>query len=168
MKNILLCFILLILGFNFSNAQEKEDKKIEKEEKQETEYIATKKAIESAAYKFNASWVNTQKGKRINIQGDGDFIEINKNQGKGYLPFFGVAHSAPIGGNGGIEFDGAISDYEVKYNDDKKRINIQFTVDGEGERFDVSMTVQRGGNTTVTVVSNKRQSNSYNGTTVGL
>jgi hypothetical protein len=159
----LVLFVLILCGTQLITAQDKEDKKAAKEAKHQQEYEATKTLVESGAFIFNAEWVTTQKGRRINIQGDGNTVSIVKKQCEAYLPFFGTAHVGKIGGNGGFEVDGPAENYKVEYNDAKQRIKITFEADGESERMGFVLSIGRKGGANLNVNSNIRDSNRYDG-----
>ncbi|PCE63709.1 DUF4251 domain-containing protein [Sediminicola luteus] len=162
MQKLIMLALILCAGQVIS-AQDKEDKKAAKASQHQQEYEATKTLIESGAYTFTADWVSTQKGRRINIQGDNNTVSIASKNCVAYLPFFGTAHVGKIGGNGGFEVDGPVENYKVEYNDAKQRIKISFDADGKSERLGFVLSIGRKGGADLNVNSNIRDSNRYDG-----
>lgn len=137
-KALLLLMAISLLGIHNSEAQSK--KELKKQQKQKN-YTEIKKLIESGHYVFNADWANTQKGRRINIIGDGNTLNIEGVNATADLPFFGQAYTAPYGGAGGIKFTTTNADYEIDYDDKKLKITIKFEASEASEKFDVYLIV---------------------------
>lgn len=164
MKKIIL--IILLLSFIIPiSAQSRAEKKKIKEEKEIEEYAYLKNFIKSNKFDFEADWATTNKGRRINLTGNANYLKIDNKDADIYLPFFGTAHSGSVGfgGNGGIEFKGAIKNYSVKFNDKKRLVTIKFSAKEKSENFDFSLTLYGNKNANLTVSSNSRSNMSYSG-----
>lgn len=61
------------------------------------------------------------------------------------------------------EFNGLVTDYEVDYDDEDRKIKIQLNADRPQDNFQVQFNIFATGNTTVTINSNNRQSIQYDG-----
>lgn len=154
--------VLLLLLISPITAQTKEEKKKLKEEVAQKEYEAAKVLINSGEYLFDANSTITQKGRRIDLTTNSGFLKINKDKAEAGLPYFGVAQIVNITGNGGIEFDNENTEYQIKFNDDKKRIEVSFKAKNGSERFDISLTVF-GNNSSLDITSSNRDRISYRG-----
>lgn len=163
MKRILILLIIFTFSSTLLKAQTKEEKKKLKEEIAQKEYEATKLLINSGTYTFQANWANTQKGRRINLQGSPTYLKMDDSNVDAYLPYFGAIQSPTIGGGGAIKFEGTVKNYKVKYNDKKKKITVLFNAKNTSENFDVNLSIYKSGSASLSVSSNKRNSITYDG-----
>ncbi|MEG1586513.1 MAG: DUF4251 domain-containing protein [Bacteroidales bacterium] len=104
---------------------------------------------------ISASVPNTT---RFNPRG---FLEIADSTAKGKLPFFGKAYSVPYGDANGVEFDGKMSRKLVEKK--KKAIELRFDIQAKNENYQFFVQLFPGGNTSVRLNSNQRESISYDG-----
>ena len=125
MRKTLIHLAILLLTFNLSFAQTKEEKKKKKEETAIKEYETIKSLIESGVYLFIANWTTTQKGKRINLATNYGDLKIDKEKAKADLPYFGVAQVASYSSDGGILFNNEKVTYKVEFDDKNQKIIIQ-------------------------------------------
>ncbi|WP_299122976.1 DUF4251 domain-containing protein [uncultured Winogradskyella sp.] len=157
---VLLCFGLICLVFScksndtamssnstlaFSELEtllEKEDYYIEMESAIPFNTLATTQVINSLMLRNTGN-----NASRIDLSGDGNFIEIKNDSIKGYLPFFGEQRisSGRYGGTDtAIQFEGLAKDYEKSIIDKKKKLEIEFTTNHKGdnsERYDVRLEI---------------------------
>ncbi|OIQ41352.1 MAG: hypothetical protein BM563_01315 [Bacteroidetes bacterium MedPE-SWsnd-G1] len=161
MKKVFLILLSFsVFGLQTINAQSKKELKQQQKEK---EYNATKKIIESGDFVFVPDWVNTQKGRRVNIAGDGNTLKFEGVKTTADLPFFGVSQTSHYNGNGGITFKNPDTEFSTEYNDKKFKVIIKFKATEKSETFDIQMEVFSNGNATVRISSSSRNSISYNG-----
>lgn len=163
MKKLILLFLFVVIAIP-SIAQTKEEKKQMKEEKAAEEFKATTILTNSGTFKFEATWATTQKGKRINLTTNPNYLKIDNETADIYLPYFGVVHSpGAMGGDGGIIAEGKVENYRVDLNEKKQRTTIRFKAKGKNDSFDFTLTVYPNGNSNLNVNSNSRNSISYDG-----
>jgi len=160
-KKIVLVFLVLGLSVN-SFAQTKKEKKVAKLAKEAAEYDQLKSLVESGSYIINAENLSTAKGFRRNIQGENYFLKIDGGNAEAALPYIGVAQSAGFGSSSGIVFNTAMENYEVTFNDKKRRAVIEMNVKADNESFQVIITASSG-LSNVSVTSSKRNRISYDG-----
>ncbi len=166
MKNIVLFFFTLTLISSLS-AQSNDDKKKKKEEKALEEYEAIKALIKTDEYTIEATWATSNKGKRINLIGNNDFLKINQKEADVDLPFFGQAYSgAGFGGDSGIKFKGTMENYNVELNDKKQRITINFNGKGKSDTYNFTLSIFTSGSASIHVTSNNRSAMKYDGKVV--
>jgi len=89
-------------------------------------------------------------------------LEVKGDTLVSYLPYVGVAHSAPIGSDSGFNFTAPIKSYEDKGVQKGKR-SILVSVTNDGDMIEYHLDVMENGNTSVFVTSRKRESISYSG-----
>lgn len=164
MKNISTIFLLLF-AVSFGFTQTKSEKKALQKEKELKAYTKSKALIDSGVYHFEANWANTQKGRRINLTTNPNYVRVNQPEADIFLPYFGVVHSpvAGIKGDGGIVFKGKIENYKVEWNDKKQKAIIKFNANATSERLSFIITTFKSGNSTISVNSNIRDGISYDG-----
>ena len=157
--------VLLVLGVSLNGFAQ--TKKEIKEAKSEEEYTVLKSLVASESFNFEAENMSTAKGLRRNLQGDNYFLKVDAGNSEAYLPYAGVAQSAGFGSSSGIEFNAAMEDYEVTYNDKKRKAVIKMNVKGNSETLQVIITAT-GEFCTVSVTSSRRSRISYDGKITAL
>jgi hypothetical protein len=162
MKKYIILFTLLVVGCNLIVAQTKEEKKKMKEETAIKNYETNKEIINSGVYGFNPR--SAKGGRRsVSLSGNSNSLVINKDKASGNFPFFGASQSTSYSGDGSIVFNVENVEYDIKYNDDKRRIDVSFKAITKGETFDVKLSITGERSASVTVLSMKRDRMSYNG-----
>lgn len=147
------------------SAQTKAEKKQIKEENAVKEYAVTKDLINSGNFKFVADWARTQKGRRINLISNPNYLKIISSEADIYLPYYGVVHtpSAGLAYESGIVFKGTPKNYKVEINDKKLKIKITFEGKGKNDQFDFILNIYKNGSANLSVNSNIRNSMVYDG-----
>jgi hypothetical protein len=161
MKTILLS--LLVFSFIFVHAQEpkKKSKKELKAEKKAQQIMLTKALIDSKAYVFAATTVNPVKMRTVVLTSEYD-VKIKNDSLFSYLPYYGRAYTASMGGDSPMIFKGPIIKYSTE-NGKKGNYIIKVKVANKSDRLDYSFNVSETGSATLNVISNNRQSISYYG-----
>jgi len=135
----------------------------QKKNKKEQEYQEMIEVIEGSSYAFEVQNIMPTGGR--NIRSTSMYtMEVNGDQYKAQLPYFGRAYSAGYGSDGGVTFDGQAENLEITRNDKKMNLLISFDIDGDGDRYQVSLNVSRSGFGTLNIISTRRQPISYSGT----
>lgn len=148
---------LVFLGFTAS-AQDK------KETRKQSEYAELTALIDGGEYEFIAQRAIPTGTRQIDLTTNPNYLRIIQGNGQADMPYFGRAFSAGYSSSdGGIKFDGPLLEYEIEKNDKKMRITIKFKVKGEDDTYTCNLTVYGLDNASLNVISNKRQSISYNG-----
>jgi hypothetical protein len=160
MKEILVVIVIL-LGFN--QAAFSQSKKELKVEKAIQEYQAMKELINSKQYVFEAGWISTTRGTRINIAGGSNRIAVVQDSAKASLQFFGEVTSIRFDDGEGVEFNNKMEDYQVKFDDEKRRITVSFKAKYKSETYNIYMSITKSGTTYVDVNSNNKRSVTYDG-----
>ena len=161
MKKVLILFLSISLFTSIDVISQ--SKKELKKQKEKEEFQETKKLIESGNYVFEADWATSQRGRRVNIAGDGNTMSMKDKKAKGDFPFYGEAYGGAPYGGGGIEFDGDITDFKIKYKDKKNKLTINFKIRHKSENYDVTINVFGSGSSSVQISSNSRSTMSYSG-----
>lgn len=154
-------FLLLLVMANLSGLAQTNNKK---NQQKEYKYQELKSLIESQQYTFKATRANPGKGRQIDMTTRNNYLTIEQNNAIARMPYFGRAYSGGYGAaSGGIEFDGPMLAYEVRFNDKKKRVNISFKVKANSEAYTCSLLLSSIETVTLTISSFNRQSISYIG-----
>lgn len=162
MKNTTLLTTILLLFACFAFAQS--SKKEEKEKLKEQKYQEILELVKAEKFEFIGRKANPQRGRQIDLTTRPNFLRVNGKNAAADMPYFGRAFSAGYSNtDGGIKFDGEMESYEVEKNDKKRRLTVKFKVIGEGDNFSCTLTISSMESTTLTVISNKRESISYFG-----
>ena len=106
---------------------------------------------------------------RINVRGDGNFIEVQDSIATSYLPFFGEQQMS-TGSYGGrdsaIQFNGMVKDYSIERHKKNDGFVIAFTTKQNNhttESYDVSIIVYLNKKADITVLSSHRNTIRYQG-----
>jgi hypothetical protein len=160
MKRIVLLSILFLFSANISA----QNKKAERIAKKEAAYQEVKQLVENGNFTFNALWLITQGGWRVDTDQITSTLEFNNETITADLPFFGIVQfGLGYGGDGGINFKGTPTNYKIDYQDAKRRIKLSFTIKNKNEVFDVFATIYGSGSTTIQINSVNRNSIDYRG-----
>ena len=162
MKRLLLVFIALILISPQITAQTKKEKKEQKELKSQKDYELMKDLVNSKSFEFNADFLLTR-GNRINITSGSNTLTVSKDSTRANMQYFGVVTTIGPRGSEGVSFDNVMNNYEVKYNDRKKKISVSYTVKNKTENFNINLSIYGSGKAYLDVYSNNKSSVTYDG-----
>ena len=118
--------------------------------------------IEGGEFAYTVQSANPTGGKTVQITSSYT-LEAKDGIFKAYLPYFGTAHIASYGGNGGVEFEGEPTNLKVDKNADKRTITISFNIKNKDESYGCSLVTGGSGYGTLTVTSSNRSTISYYG-----
>ncbi len=79
------------------------------------------------------------------------------------MQYFGTVTSVSFSGAEGVIFDNKMKGYNVKFDDDKKKIVVSYTVKNTSEIYNIFMTINKTGDTYADVYSNNKRSVTYDG-----
>ena len=161
-KNPIIILCLLIFPIILP-AQDKETKKQNKKALRIAQYEQAKQVLESRQFEFEAYWLRTSQGRLRQVDRGQSYLIIEPDMVRAYLPYFGIARSSTVFSGGGISFAGEAEDFRMTAKDNKKRISISFTIEDQGERFDVWIRSGKGLSATVDIMSSRRDRISYDG-----
>lgn len=120
-----------------------------------------KELVESNAFTIDVDRALPMGGRSINLTGSYT-LELRHDSALVYLPYYGRAYIAPIGGGGGIEANDLMEDF-VLDNDKKGNIEMEFKVSGEGDRYRFIVTIYTNGKATIRVTPQNKQGISFHG-----
>jgi hypothetical protein len=164
MKTLLIPVVALALILSSCKASSStagDDGKLSKNEKKDAQYEQIVALIDGGEFAYTVQSANPAGGKTVQITSSYT-MEAKEGIYKAYLPYFGRAHNASYGGDGGIEFDGEPTDLKINKNADKRTITISFNIKNKNETYDCTL-VTGGGNGTLTIISSNRSTISYYG-----
>lgn len=84
-------------------------------------------------------------------------LRIKNDSSIAYLPYFGVAYSAPYGGDGGIKFAEPTKEYTYVRRKKSDGWDIRFKVRAKEDIYDFFVNIFENGSSTIIVNSNNRQ-----------
>lgn len=124
--------------------------------------------MSSSMMKISASGIMGpgNSGQRIDLSGNGNFLEIEGDSVKAFLPYFGERQ---MGGGynsdgEGIQFDQVVEDISFGYDDGKNQHTIKFTANNGAESFEVTLYVFSNKKSSLLVSSSQRDMIRYEGT----
>ncbi|MGI9546847.1 MAG: DUF4251 domain-containing protein [Flavobacteriaceae bacterium] len=163
-KSLILIMTLFFVSANLQSQLTKEEKKQQKREIDEKEYLATKELVNSSAFTFVALQTSPLGGPTVFLNTTPNYINIDGEQADIYLPYFGVVHAANgYNAEAGIKFNGKLENYEIKFNDKKLQILLTFEIQRGHERHEFNFNIFKGATASLVVASSRRNSISYNG-----
>lgn len=132
-------------------------------EKQAQQAQVIKEMVESKTYTIDATYALPMQGKSIYLSYGYD-LTVRNDSAIAYLPYYGVAYSAPYGGGeGGIKFKEPVQDYQCVPKGNSGEWDVKFKVNTTDYNYDVNITIYSNGSTNMYFNSNQRQAISFNG-----
>ena len=128
-------------------------------------YKELQELVSSRDFEIENDWAFPNSGSNINLIGNPNYIKFKNDSVDIFLPYFGVRYS---GGNyggtdGGIIYKGPMENFEIKENQQKKSIDLQFEGDQNGENLDFNLNLYSNKKVRTTVISTERAPISYEG-----
>lgn len=119
--------------------------------------------VESKDFTVVANYANPMRMKSVYLTSEYD-LRIKNDSAFAFLPYFGVAHVAPMNpGEGGIKFAEPMTGYTVTPNKKSTGWEIRFRVKSRESVYDINMTIFNNGSTMFTVNSYERDMITFNG-----
>jgi hypothetical protein len=154
--------LLLCCSFFMGFSQEKTKKQLRAEKRLEKER-EIEKLIDAKEFEFVAQNSNSQTFRMVDLTANPNFVKFKPDFIKSEMPFFGRGYSglAYGGSDAGLKFEGKPEKFVV--NKGKKGYQIDVSVKGQQDFFDMTLSVSFDGSTTLSVTSNNRSPISYFG-----
>ena len=135
--------------------------KAEREAKEAEQAKMVSEALDKRHYKID---INTMYARRFGAKNVASnwSLEVKGDTLVSYLPYVGVAYEASFSSNSGLNFTAPISNYEDEGFRKGKRM-IRLRVKNEDDLLDYQLEVMDNGNTSIDVMSRKREGISYSG-----
>lgn len=164
MKNLILTLVIIVIAVPMMGQTKSEKKKIKKEQNLK-DYAATKELIDSGNFQFIAEWARTQKGRRINLISNPNYLKINTMEADIHLPYYGVVHtpSAGFSSEGGIVVKDVVKNFKIDVKDKKQKITVRFDGKGKNDQYEFILFIYQNKSATLSVNSNSRSSINYDG-----
>jgi hypothetical protein len=158
--NILLLVIATLIVMPLHAQSKKELKK----QKAAEEFAETKSLVESGSFRFDAIRAFSSNGRTINLTSHTAIVEISNDSAQAELPFFGTAGSMAYSAeSGGIQYDGIMEGVKLIVNENKRRINLLFSVKDGRDMYKCIFTITGKSSSSLGITSNLRSSMSYDG-----
>lgn len=158
LKILLLLIILVIPVGVHSQGRSGRVTEVEKEPGKEKQ---TELLVNSRDFVFRARRAIPSSGSSVDLTTNQNFVRFKPDFIESYMPFFGRAYSGVGYGDTGLHFKGKPEEFTIERR--RKNFEISATVRGETDNFKLFLTVSPGGNATLSIISNNRQSISYRG-----
>lgn len=101
---------------------------------------------------------------RINLLGNGNFLEMEGDEVSADLPYFGERQmGGGFNSNTGIKFEGLPKDLEITKDEEKQRTMINFAITENMESYNVSITLTPKLSGSILITSSQRNSIWYEG-----
>ncbi|NDP21760.1 MAG: DUF4251 domain-containing protein [Paludibacter sp.] len=119
--------------------------------------------IQKKDFTIDVKYANPTKGSQIYLTSEYD-LRVKNDSAFAYLPYFGVAYSAPYNSSeGGIKFSEPMYDYVSVPNKKKDGWNIRFKVRSKISEITILLEVFNNGSSSFTVSSYERDAIRFNG-----
>jgi hypothetical protein len=156
----LLLVVFLFVSF-FSNAQEKTKKQIKQENK-----LALQKEVEKLVNSKEFIFIGTTAfpaGYRsVTLSTNSNYVKFHPENIESYMPYYGRTYNAGSSMNDpGLKFEGNPTEYTLETT--KKDHRIKAVVKGPADNYTISLIVSFDSNASLSIISNNRNSISYNG-----
>ena len=119
--------------------------------------------VESKDVTVTVHYANPLRMKQVVLTSEYDLRIIN-DSAFAYLPYFGVAYSAPYGSSeGGIKFAEPMTDYAIASNKKSNGWDIHFKIRSKEDVYEIFMNIFNNGSALFSVTSQKRDMISFSG-----
>jgi len=118
--------------------------------------------VQSKDFTIEVKYANPSGVGHINLSYGYD-LRIKNDSAFAYLPYYGVAYSAPFNGEGGIKFAELMTEYTCVNTKKSDGWDIHFKVKSKENGYDIRLNMFENGNSTITVNSFNRQSITFYG-----
>lgn len=118
--------------------------------------------VQSKDFTISVKSANPMGGRLINLSYGYD-LRIKNDSAFAYLPYYGVAYSAPYGNEGGIKFAEPIREFSNTKNEKLNSWNIRFKVRDKSEGYDFFVIIFENGSSSITVNMMNKQPINFHG-----
>ena len=124
---------------------------------------AITRKVESKDITVTVHYANPLRMKQIILTSEYD-LRLKNDSAFAYLPYFGVAYSAPYGSSeGGIKFAEPMNDYAITPNKKSNGWDIRFKIRSKEDVYEIFMNIFNNGSALFSVTSQKRDMISFSG-----
>ena len=124
---------------------------------------AITRKVESKDITVTVHYANPLRMKQIILTSEYD-LRLKNDSAFAYLPYFGVAYSAPYGSSeGGIKFAEPMNDYAITPNKKSNGWDIHFKIRSKEDVYEIFMNIFNNGSSLFSVTSQKRDMISFSG-----
>lgn len=128
---------------------------------QEEKEKQIKELIDSKRYKIDVNRALPMRGQSISLS-SAYSLELRGDSAVSYLPYYGVAYSAPYGGGDGLRFEESITDYSFSYNK-KGTAQIKFVARTADDVYKFYTQIFPNGTATIQVTPVNKQGITFYG-----
>lgn len=119
--------------------------------------------IKGKDFTISVKYANPMRGSQIYLTSDYD-LRIKNDSAFAFLPYFGVAYSAPYNpSEGGIKFSEPMYDYVSVPNKKNDGWNIHFKLKSHVSEITITLDIFKNGSSTFLVSSYERDAIRFNG-----
>jgi len=119
--------------------------------------------VESKDFTIVFNYANPMRMRPVYLTSEYD-LRFKNDSIFAYLPYYGVAHVAPLGNSdGGIKFSELVKDYKISTNKKSTGWDIHFKVKAKEAQYDCYLNIFYNGSSMLTVNSYERDMISFNG-----
>jgi hypothetical protein len=124
---------------------------------------AITRKVESKDITVTVHYANPLIMRQIVLTSEYD-LRLKNDSAFAYLPYFGVAYSAPYGSSeGGIKFAEPMNDYAITPNKKSNGWDIHFKIRSKEDIYEIFMNIFNNGSALFSVTSQKRDMISFSG-----
>ncbi len=133
-----------------------------RKERDAAKFQSVAELIESGNFMFTVRSASPAGGRTIQIT---SLYALRASDGTyaAYLPYFGRAYAGGYGMEGAISFSGEPTGLQIKRDDSKNNISVDFSMQTDQDQYTVSLNVGSSGYGNLIINSQKRQTISYYG-----
>jgi len=120
------------------------------------------KKVEAKDFRIRVDYANPMGGRTVPLTSEYDLV-IKNDSAFAYLPYFGVAYSAPYGSTeGGIKFSTLMEDYKSALNK-KGEWTIDFKINIPNYNYIINISIFSNGKSSININSAQRRAINFDG-----
>ncbi len=119
--------------------------------------------VESKDFTISVHYANPLRMRQVLLTSEYD-LHVKNDSAFAYLPYFGVAYTAPYGGSeGGIRFAEPMTDYVISPNKKSNGWDIHFKIRTKEYAYEIFMNAFNNGRASFSITSQQRDMISFSG-----
>jgi hypothetical protein len=162
MKTIYILTVTLLIASVSTGFARQISKKEQREAEDEIRQQQIEQVLNSDNFIFKAGYAIPMGGRPVNMSSDPGYARFSKEMMDGNLPYFGrVTAAIGLSGELAVKFKDKPQTFKIEKR--KKSYDVEATVRGKNDFYNVSLIIPLDGSSTLTITGNSRGTISYRG-----
>lgn len=163
-KLIKFSFVIMLFACGTVIAGQKSDsKKADRKLKKVEAFEEMVELVKNKPIEFVAERAYPSGYRNVDLFSNPNHLRIDNDNADIAMPYFGRAYQVTPGERGGFYTESEIEDMKLEVNEKKRKVKMDFVLRNKNDLYTCSLEVFGSGSATLSIISNNRNSISYNG-----